>query len=191
MNQPRARDILAELPQLNHTLERLRTMFHELNAPHVFIGGLAAFAYGQIRLTFDIDVCVCAADLPRACDHVRRRFRSMDGRQTRFVDDETQVTIDLIRAGKPVRSRDGESEIRFPHPADAVIGRGLPVPPLPRFVELLLALGRFKDLANVVELIRVNKLDESSAEQLHPVARSPYLQCYDQKLDEDRYSPER
>lgn len=40
------------------------------------------------------------------------------------------------------------------------------------------------------ELIRARNLDESFGDQYNPLVRQAYLQCYDQKIEEDRYNPE-
>jgi hypothetical protein len=38
--------------------------------------------------------------------------------------------------------------------------------------------------------MRFNNLDESFAEKLDPSVRTAYLQCYDDKVEGDRYNPE-
>ena len=42
----------------------------------------------------------------------------------------------------------------------------------------------------MVELIRANNLGEAFADQLNPLVRMAYLECYDQKVEEDRYERE-
>ena len=55
--------------------------------------------------------------------------------------------------------------------------------PLPRLLELKLASGmtaphRLRDLADVIELIRVNALGEELADSLHTYVREKYLELW-------------
>ncbi len=100
-----------------------------------------------------------------------------------------------------------EGEFRGLHSPSMRLWRGSPIHPmeearrffdgegpvpetLRRLAERLGAAGMQKDWADVIELMRVDHLDETFADKLHPVTRSAYLQCHDQKLEEDRYNPE-
>jgi len=58
-----------------------------------------------------------------------------------------------------------------------------PTAEVPRYIESKLATGRFKDLAEIVELICRIRLDEDFALQLDPSVRSIYKQCFDQAND--------
>ncbi len=58
---------------------------------------------------------------------------------------------------------------------------------LATLVELKLAARRYQDFADVVYLIRSNKLDESFADRLHPSVRGDYIECLEEKRREEEY----
>jgi hypothetical protein len=173
------------------TYQRLKTLLEETGIPHIFIGATALNAHGFRRSTEDIDVCMSRGDLDRfRRDFVGKKYQPVSGRPRRFYDPVSQVTVDILVAGEIAGDSRKQQRVRFPDPAEAEIHEGTPVPSLARLTELKLVTWRFKDWGDVVELIRLHNLDESFAEKLDPVIRSAYLQCYDQKVEEDRYNPE-
>lgn len=173
------------------TLRRLSDTLTQAGLPHVFIGAAALKAYGLRRTTEDVDVCMRGVDLDRFRSLlVGRTYLPVRGRSRRFYDPQTQVTIDVLIAGEVAGHREKQQDVRFPDPSEGRTVEDIPIPTLARLIELKLVTWRLQDWADVVALIRANNLDESFAEQLHPVARSAYLQCYDQKVEEDRYNPE-
>ena len=58
---------------------------------------------------------------------------------------------------------------------------------LPTVIQLKLAARRYQDLADVVNLIRANELDESFQEKLHPSVRADFIECVAEKQREDEY----
>ena len=58
---------------------------------------------------------------------------------------------------------------------------------LPTLIELKLRAHRYQDLADVVALIRIRRLDESFADHLHVSVRSDYLECLEAKVREDEW----
>ena len=52
---------------------------------------------------------------------------------------------------------------------------------LPTLIQLKLAARRWKDFADVVELIRYNGLDESFREKLHKSVRGDFIECLEEK----------
>jgi hypothetical protein len=58
---------------------------------------------------------------------------------------------------------------------------------LPTLIELKLAARRWRDFADVVELIRFNELDESFLPKLHQSVRSNFIECLEEKLREHEY----
>jgi hypothetical protein len=173
------------------TLRRLVASLLDAGIPHIILGAMALRAHGYSRTTEDVDVCMRASDLTRFREQIApSKYAAAPGRSRRFHDPETQVTVDILVAGEIAGRSDKQHDVLFPDPDEAQDVDGLPMPSLARLVELKLVTWRYKDWADVVELIRIHVLDESFAEQLHPVARPFYSQCYDQKLEEDRYNPE-
>lgn len=98
--------------------------------------------------------------------------------------DATQnVDIDILLTGD--YPGDGkEKPIVFPDPEKAAVrGERFALLPLPTLVELKLASGmtaphRLRDLADVLELIRVNALDESFSEALHPYVQPQFRELW-------------
>lgn len=173
------------------TLIRFSTKLREAAIPHVFIGATALYAHGYRRTTNDVDVCMRRED-PERFRHelVGRGYAATPGRTRRVVDLDTNVTIDVPVTGEIAGNREKQEDIRFPDPSEAVVVEELPQVSLARLIELKLVTWRLRDWADVIELIRMHDLDEGYAENLHPAARPAYAQCYDQKLEEDRYNPE-
>lgn len=149
----------------------------------IFVGSVAAHVYKVGSTDFEIEACVRATDREaagKAMSNTLCEARELTpGR--RFI---------IRTAGERIRGMKRSVPGTYPDPGESVWVSGVPVPPLPRLIECLLARARLRDLAYIVELIGVHNLDESFAEKIHPVARSAYLQCLDQKRDEDRYNPE-
>ena len=64
------------------------------------------------------------------------------------------------------------------------------MPSLARLVELKLALWRFKDWADVIELIRELELPRDFGLRLNPAVQPLFADCYERKVEEDRYDPQ-
>jgi hypothetical protein len=174
------------------TLDRLNANLSKAGIDYVVIGAFALGCHHYYRATNDIDLCVRAADLEKFRQRlVGREYQSVEGHSRRFLDPATNVTIDLLVCGELAGRTARNKVIRFPDPSEAVEIEGLRTIPLPRLVELKLVTWRYKDWADVVELIRANNLGEAFADQLNPLVRMAYLECYDQKVEEDRYEEER
>lgn len=173
------------------TFRRLKQRLKDAGLPHIFMGASAVNAHGHRRSTEDVDLCMRREDLERfKREFVGAVYQPVAGRQRKFFDPETQVSFDILVAGEIAGNSRKQKDVRFPDPDEAEIRQGVPYPSLARLIELKLATWRLKDWADVIELIRVHKLDESFAQKVHPVVRSAFLQCYDEKVEEDRYDPE-
>lgn len=171
---------------VSDALRRLRAILDSAKIPHIFVGRVATNAYGHARMTDDLDACVRSSDIPR-CQEVLSSagYVAHSGRDCRFLDPRTGVTVDLFISGKCVGLRREQRPIRFPDPAGAEIHGGIPVPSLACLIELKLALWRFKDWGDVVELIRELDLNPAFVEQLAPSVRSLYSDCCRRRIEED------
>lgn len=173
------------------TFRQLKQHLRDAQIPHIFLGAMAVNAHGLRRSTEDVDVCMRTDDLERfKAEFVGPVYRSVEGRPRKFYDPETQVSFDILLAGEIAGNTRKQREVRFPDPDEAETIDGAPFVSLARLIELKLVTWRFKDWGDVVELIRERNLDESFGDQYNPLVRQAYLQCYDQKLEEDRYNPE-
>jgi hypothetical protein len=170
------------------TYRRLREALERQGIDHVVIGAFALAAHRLRRATNDVDICVRANDLEKFRQNlVGRIYQRVEGRQRRFYDPKTQVTFDLLVSGRIAGRRDKNKDVRFPDPSEAVIIEGLKTVPLDRLIALKLVTWRRQDWADVIALIRENKLDESFAQRVPGFLRSAYLQCHHEMIEEDRY----
>lgn len=173
------------------TLGRLLALLEKKNIEYVVIGGFALGAHQYRRATEDMDVCLRAADIERFRQElVGTVYQRVEGRQRRFYDPQTQVTFDLLISGELAGHRGRNQTIRFPDPSEATDVGGLTTVSLERLIELKLVTWRVREMADVIELIRRNNLSEDFAERLHELVRTPYLECYDHKVEEDRQERE-
>ena len=104
---------------------------------------------------------------------------------------EHGVPIDIVLTGE--YPGDGKPKpVVFPDPALAAVrGDRAALLPLPRLIELKLASGmtaphRLKDLADVLEMIRILKLPAGLAEELDPYVQEKYRELWGAAQTEDR-----
>lgn len=129
--------------------------------PHLFIGGLAVQEHGYPRLTLDVDVVV--PDVLEAVQFltadVTGPFQRVPEAEDRLVDTRFGVKVDLLPAGRVVRRG---CLVPFPLPKEVSAEPRLVS--LPDLISLKLdshrgsPLGRLKDKADVVELIKARGL---------------------------------
>ena len=170
-------------------LRDLENHLHGAHIDYVIIGGLALNAYDYPRQTIDVDVILSGEGF----EEFKKRFTGSvytpaEGAPRRFLDPHSEVTIDVLIAGELAGHKGKNHTIRFPNPSEAEEHRDLRTVSLPRLIELKLVTWRYKDWGDVVELIRRHDLDESFAEQLDPLVRAAYGECYDQANDPE-YGP--
>ncbi len=148
--------------------------------PYALIGAMALNAYGYERATVDVDLLLTAeglADFKKK--HLGLGYVEKFPGSKGFRDTENGVTIDVVLAGE--YPGDGLAKpVVFPDPASAAVrGERVALLPLPRLIELKLASGisaphRLKDLADVIEVIRILKLPAGLADELDPYVREKY-----------------
>lgn len=165
-------------------LERLVDRLTELEIPYAIVGGLSLNAYGYQRTTDDVDVLLRPEGLEsfkQACLG-RGYVEKFPG--SKGLRDATQnVKINVVLTGE--YPGDGKAKpVAFPDPArEAVRGERFALLPLPTLLELKLASGmtaphRLRDLADVIELIRVNALDEELTASLDPYVQEKYRELW-------------
>ena len=171
--------------ELDQTLARLVRNLEQHGIDYMVVGAVALIAHGYKRFTEDIDIVLSADGLHTFHNELiglgyapqfpgaRKRLRStMDG-----------VSIDVITSGE--YPGDGKPKpVVVPDPASASIEiDGIRIVTLEKLIELKIASGmtaphRLRDLADVLELIRIRKLGADYAEQLDPYVRSKYLELW-------------
>lgn len=170
--------------RVHDALVALVARLDELDIPHAILGALALNAYGYLRATVDVDVLVTREGLERfrAAALGRGYLEKFPG--SRGVRDTVRnVEIDIVLAGDyPGDGR--EKPVRFPDPATAAVkGATFSLVSLETLIELKIASGmtaphRLRDLADVIELIRVNGLASDYRERLHPYVRDRFTELW-------------
>jgi hypothetical protein len=142
---------------VQRALERIARVLDEKGIPYAVIGAMALNEWGYRRVTIDVDLLLTA-------DGLRALKAEVLGRG--------------YTEGKP-------KPVAFPDPAQAAVrGRRVALLPLPRLVELKLASGmsaphRLKDLADVLELVRVLSLPRDLALSLDASVRAKYEELWE------------
>jgi hypothetical protein len=167
----------------NEPLWQAASICHQILAvakiPHAFMGGVAVCLHGYQRNTIDVDFLVRNEDL----DAIRQHLESENyivGRKGTAFRSPSGIAMKVLVAGDRAGS---DSKVKLPDPA----GKGttiaiddVPVLRLSKLIESKIACGlgnlrrTYKDFADVVELIVVNKLNSSFARYLHKSLRATY-----------------
>jgi hypothetical protein len=173
---------------VHDTMRRVAQLLEQAGIPYAILGGMALNAHRYERTTKDVAFLLTAEGLDtfqRA--FVGKEFDAVPGRTRRFRDRVNGVTIDILVTGRfPGSGKPGP--IAFPDPAAVrETVEDYSVVNLPTLVQLKLAARRWRDFADVVELIRVHNLDESFLEKLHPAVHQDFIECLEEKRREDEY----
>lgn len=172
--------------EIHKTLRRLMKRLEKASIEYAVMGAMAVNAHGYNRTTNDVDILLT----PEGFEEFKKKFVERSYRSTsrprRFADMANDVQIDVLLSGLyPGSGKPGP--IAFPHPATAIHIDDKPVLELSVLIQLKLAARRYKDFADVVELIRVHNLDESYLRHLHPSVHRDFIECLEEKRREDEY----
>lgn len=170
--------------QVFETMRRIGRRLDTLGIPYAVAGGMSLDAHGFRRLTVDVDILVTREGLGT----IHEKLEGL-GYVPPFTgsknlrDTESGVRIEFLVAGE--FPGDGKPKpVAFPDPAEAGIEiDGIRYLNLPTLVELKLASGmtnpgRLRDLADILELIRIRRLPREFADQLNPFVRDKYLELW-------------
>ncbi len=169
--------------RLHETLRRLAVNLDREGIAYALVGGMALGERGYVRMTEDVDVLLTAEGLERFHARLvgRGYMAAHPGARRTFRDTASGVRIEVLVTGE--FPGDGKPKpVAFPHPeAVAENVEGLRVISLVALIELKLASGqsapsRLRDLADVLELIQKNDLEDSFAESLDPSVRPKFLE---------------
>lgn len=170
---------------VQRALERLARVLDEKGIPYAIVGALALNEWGYQRVTVDVDVLLTREGLQALKEAVLGRgyLEKFPGSRG-LRDTEAGVTVDVVLAGD--YPGDGKPKaVAFPDPAQAAVrGRRVALLPLAKLIELKLASGmsaphRLKDLADVLELIRVLSLPLEQADALDASVRGKYRELWE------------
>ena len=165
------------------TMSQLGARLRSEGISYAVVGGMALGKHGYVRMTDDVDILLTQGGLKRFLERCvgRGYVPTHPGAERTFRDAETRVRIEVLVTGE--YPGDGKPKaVAFPDPHEASIeADGIRVVRLPRLIELKLASGmtapdRLRDLADVQELIRAERLDETFAAELDPSVRQRFLE---------------
>lgn len=170
-------------------LDHLVRHLDRLGIPYAIVGAMALNEFGYQRTTADVDVLLTANGLSafKAAMLGRGYVEKFAGSRG-LRDTEHGVEIDVVLTGG--FPGDGKPKpIAFPDPAVAAErGARVALLTLPAVIELKLASGmtaphRLRDLADVQELIRIQRLPRAFADDLHPYVRERFLELWQSVQD--------
>ena len=170
--------------KVQHTFERLAKQLAELNVDFALAGGLAVGVRGHFRATVDVDILIAAAGLARfKAERLGRGYVEKFPGSRGLRDALTGVAINFLIAGE--FPGDGRPKpVRFPDPSSVPVSESAyRVLDLRTLIELKLAAGmsapdRLQDLADVIALIRANRLQESFADGLDGSVQPKYRELW-------------
>lgn len=174
--------------------DRIAHTLSEMNISFAIAGALAANAHGHVRTTDDVDILLTPDGLRRFKERwLGRGWVEQFPGSRGLRDTVNKVRIDVMLTGD--YPGDGNAKpVAFPDPAKAneLDPHGKPVLQLPVLLTLKLASGmtaadRLQDLADVIALIRRNRLPPQYAEQLHPYVRDKYRELWEAAQIADEY----
>lgn len=166
--------------EVHAALARVTAKLEALAIPYAVCGGLAVNEHGYMRTTSDVDLLLTPQGLQAfKANAVELGWVDKFPGSRGVKDAANGVPIDfLIAGGIP---GDGTPRgVVFPDPATVAIEReGRKYVTLATLLELKLASGlslpqRLQDHADVLALIRANRLGEHFGEQLHPYVQAKY-----------------
>jgi len=170
--------------EVQKALERLVRELDAQGIPYAIIGAMALNEFGYQRVTVDVDVLLTPEGLAAfKAAHLGWGYSEQFAGSRSLRDTEYGVNIDVVLTGS--YPGDGKPKpVAFPDPGTAAErGARVALLPLTLLVELKLASGmtapdRLKDLADVQELIRINRLPRTLAVELNPFVRDKYIELW-------------
>jgi hypothetical protein len=172
---------------------QIARLLSEMKIDYAIAGALCLAAHGVVRATEDVDVLIAREGLERFKETwLGRGYVDVRPGGKAVRDTVNGVRVDFLIEGD--YPGDGKPKpVSFPSPARAGTAAGrMRVVDLKHFVEMKLASGmtaphRLQDLADVLRLISVAKLERELAQTLDPYVRAKYEELWQtaQRPDED------
>jgi hypothetical protein len=176
---------MMERSPVHDTMRRLAKAFSDLEISFAIAGAMAANAHGHRRTTADVDVLLRREDLTRFKESwIGRGWVDLFEGSKGFKDTLNGVKVDVLIVGD--YPGDGKPKpISFPTPESVREdhGESLPYINLKSLLELKIASGmtashRLQDLADAIQLIRINALPQDYSGQLNPFVRGKFIELW-------------
>lgn len=166
---------------VQEALHRITQHLNQLHIPYAVGGGLALFHHGYRKFTEVVDILVTPESLPTIHANLDGRgYLPPFARSKNLRDTDVNVKIEFLLTGD--YPGDGKVKpVAFPDPSQVSITHDeINYLNLPTLIELKLASGmtnpsRLKDLADVLELIKIRDLPRDLVQQLAPYVQDEYL----------------
>jgi len=166
--------------EVQKSLRRITGRLNHLGIDYAVVGGMALFLHGFRRFTEDVDILVTREGLQRLHEALEGSgYRPPFAGSKNLRDTENGVRIEFLVAGE--YPGDGKPKpVAFPEPGSvATEQEGVRLLNLEALIELKLAsgmtgVGRFKDLGDAQEMIKLLDLPQDYAERLNPYVRDRY-----------------
>lgn len=190
----RADKFFMEASPIHETMRRLSRILDEMKIPFAIAGAMAANAHGHKRTTADVDILIRREDLVRfKSKHIGLGWMDKFEGSKNFKDTITSVNVDTLIVGD--YPGDGlPKPVAFPAPEDVSFRNddGIPFITLETLLELKITSGmtashRLQDMADVIQLIRVNRLPLEFAQKLNPFVVSKYQELWQAAQVSDDY----
>lgn len=165
-------------------LHKIAKRLDAIEVPYAIVGGMALFQHGFRRFTEDVDILVTREGLKKIHTQLSGLGYLPPHRQSKHLrDTDLGIRIEFLTTGD--YPGDGKKKpVAFPDPGTASFDAdGIKYVTLPTLIELKIASGmtnsgRLKDLADVIELIKVLDLPQSFSEKLNPFVRNQFLDLW-------------
>lgn len=190
----RADKFFMEASPIHETMRRLSRILDEMKIPFAIAGAMAANAHGHKRTTADVNILIRREDLVRfKSQHIGLGWMDKFEGSKNFKDTITSVNVDTLIVGD--YPGDGlPKPVAFPAPEDVSFRNddGIPFITLETLLELKIACGstvshRPRDLDDVIQLIRVNRLPLEFAQKLNPFVVGKYQELWQAAQVSDDY----
>ena len=171
--------------EVQKSLRRITGRLNDLSIDYAVVGGMALFLHGFRRFTEDVDILVTREGLRKLHEALEGSgYRPPFANSKNLRDTDNGVRIEFLVAGE--YPGDGKAKpVAFPEPAAvATEQEGVRLLNLESLIELKLASGmsggieRLKDLADVVEVIKMLRLPETIADRLNPYVGGRYRELW-------------
>lgn len=166
------------------TLHNIASRLKALGIPYAVVGGMALFRHGLRRFTEDVDLLVTGSDLKLIHEKlIGLGYLPPFTKSKNLRDTQTGVKIEFLTTGD-YPGHDKPKPVSFPDPRQVSIeDDGISYINLPKLIELKLASGmtnpgRLKDLADVLELIRILTLPIEFSSQLDPFVQDKFKELW-------------